>query len=94
LLQNRILRGELPELRVSPNRTRVFKLTGGRRTTAIECSWNDQTADVRCGRDPEGAPDEFELLLGEEAATDLVLALAAQIANNGTAMSREASMGG
>lgn len=86
LIQNCIIRGTRLDLRISPDRVRVFNVTGGRRTTSIEFSWSADALDVKCGLSPDGGPHDFELLLGEEAAAELVSALAEQIANNGTAM--------
>jgi hypothetical protein len=84
VLQNRLLRGEPPELRIVPDRTRIFTLTGGLRSAPIECTWNAETADVTCGPVAAGAADQFELVLKEDAATELVVALAERMARNGT----------
>lgn len=85
VLQNRLLRGESPDLRITRDRARLFSLTGGARSSAIECSWSATTSEVTCEPVAGGAPDQFELVLGEDAAAELVAALAERIAINGVA---------
>jgi hypothetical protein len=84
VLQNRLLRGEKPELR-SAERERVFSVAGGGRASPILCSWDSSTMDVECHAVGEGEPDQYELVLKEEAAAELVAALAERIATNGIA---------
>ncbi len=89
VVQNRLLRGETPEVRVRPDRKRVFNVTGGLRSGPIECSWDAGTADIRCGPVVGGGGDQFELVIEEEAAAELVATLAERIAWNGTTTARQ-----
>jgi hypothetical protein len=66
-------------------------VTGGSRTSPITCSWDAATVDVELRPDDEGTPDNFELVLKEEAAAELVMALAERIALNGTTLARKGS---
>lgn len=91
VLQNRLLRGEVPEVRVASDRMRVFSVTEGWRTSPIVCSWDAATVDVECNPVGEGMADQFEIVLKEEAAAELVMALAERIALNGTMMARKES---
>jgi hypothetical protein len=85
VLQNRLLRGESPELRITRDRSRIFVLTGGARSSEIECSWSAKVGEVTCEPVIGGAADQFELVLGEDEAAELVMALAERIASNGAA---------
>jgi len=91
VLQNKILRGEAPEVRVASDRARVFDVTEGWRMSPIVCSWEASTVDVQCGPVHEGMADQFELVVNEEAAAELVMALAARIAFNGVTAARKGS---
>ncbi|MDC0746391.1 hypothetical protein [Polyangium mundeleinium] len=89
VLQNKLLRGEAPEIRGAPDRAQVFEVTGGLRSSPIVCSWDASTAGVEFRPVHEGMADPFELVMKEEAAVELVLTLAERIAHNGTTMARE-----
>ena len=91
VLQNRLLRGEAPEIRDVSERTRIFDVTGGLRMSAIVCSWDASTADVECRPVHEGIAEQFELVVKEEAAAELVMSLAERMAFNGTTVARESS---
>ena len=88
VVQIKILRNEFPEIRVATDRARVFKVTGGWRLSPIVCSWNVATDEVECNQVGEEAVDQFELVLKEDAAAELVMALAERIALNGTTRAR------
>jgi hypothetical protein len=88
VLQNRLLRGETLDGKVAPGRTRIFDMSEGWRTSPIVCSWDAEITDVQCSPANEGSPDQFELVLKEEAAAELVAALAETIALNGTKTAR------
>jgi hypothetical protein len=83
VLQNKLLRSETPEIRVPSGKVRVFTVSGGWRSSPIVCAWNAATVEVEC-RPVEGAADQFELVLKEEAAAELAMSLAERFARNGT----------
>jgi hypothetical protein len=85
VLQNKILRGETHEMRGAPTQARVFTVTGGGRCSPITCRWEAMTLAVECKPVTDGPNDQFELVLTEAAATELVTDLAERIAANGTA---------
>lgn len=85
VLQNRLLRGETSELRQAPGRERVFTVAGGGRGSPIVCSWDSSTIEVECSAVGEGGSGQFELVVKEEAAAELVATLADRIATNGVA---------
>jgi len=91
VLQNRLLRGEAPEVRVASDRKRIFCVTEGWRMSPIVCAWDASTADVESGPVHGGTADQFELVVKEEAAAELVMALAERIALNGTTTARKSS---
>ncbi|MEO7596683.1 MAG: hypothetical protein ABI134_36090 [Byssovorax sp.] len=91
VLQNRLLRDEAPEIRHVSERTRIFDVTGGLRMSAIVCSWDASTADVECRPVHEGIAEQFELVVREEAAAELVMSLAERMALNGTTMAGKSS---
>ena len=82
VLQNRLLRGEPPEL--PGNVYGVFTFAGGARATPIECSWDVNAAGV-IYRPAADAADVFEFILSEAAAIGLATGLAEQHAKNGVA---------
>lgn len=83
VLQNRLLRGEEPALVVPSQMGRLFTVAEGRRASPVVCSWASSTVDVECNPVSDGGPDQFELVLKEDAAVELVVALAQRIATNG-----------
>jgi hypothetical protein len=85
VLQNRLLRGEKPELGAPAQRDRVFTVSGGGRASFIVCSWDSSMKGIECHEAAGGGPDQFELELMEEAAVELVAALAERVATNGVA---------
>jgi hypothetical protein len=91
VLQNRLLRGEAPENREMSERARVFDVTGGSRMSALVCSWDSSTADVEYCSVHEGIAEQFELVMKEEVAVELVVSLAETMALNGTTIARKNS---
>lgn len=84
VLQNRMLRGEALDMRISPDRARIFHVSEGWRSSPIMCSWNAANPDVQCGPASAGSVEQLDLWLKEDAAVELIMALAEQIARNGT----------
>jgi hypothetical protein len=84
VLQNRILRSETLDIRVMPDRMRVFNVSEGWRASPIRCSWDAASTDVKCSPASAESTEQFDLVLKEEAAAELVVALAERIARNGT----------
>jgi hypothetical protein len=91
VLQNRLLRGEAPEIRDVSERTRIFDVTGGSRMSAIVCSWVASTVDIECRPVHDGVAEQVELVVKEEAAAELVTSLAERMALNGTSGTRKSS---
>lgn len=83
ILQNKILRGEAPEIGIAPCEACVFTVSGGGRGAPVTCSWDAAKPDVEYKRVTEGASDQFELVLTEKAAIELAADLAGRIAANG-----------
>jgi len=84
-LQNKILRGEASEIGSASCGACVFTVSGGERGAPVTCSWDAATPDVEYKRVAEGTGDQFELVMTEEAAIELVTDLAERIAANGAA---------
>jgi hypothetical protein len=88
VVQNKILRNEPPELRVATDKARVLRVTGGWRLSPIVCSWGVANGEIECNQVGDEAVDQFELVLKEEVAVELVMALAERVALNGTTRTR------
>ncbi|MCA9591567.1 MAG: hypothetical protein KC657_40000 [Myxococcales bacterium] len=86
ILQNRLLRNEPAQLTSDGRRKQIFSLTGGEAQHPLRCSWNRAAPGVECAA--AAAPDEeVEVVLREDAATELVMALVQRFARNGIAKS-------
>ena len=81
VVQNRLLRGESAELAFRPGQSPVFAVTGGAKRGPIVCNWEANTVGVEC-RPVEGMPEQMDLTLREDLATQLVTAFADRIARN------------
>ena len=87
VLQNRLLRAETP-LHTTIPLGRVFKVTGGAPSGNIVCSWAVGASEVKC-RTVSDSVDQFELIIQEEAASQLAFAIAETLASTGLKNSDE-----